>query len=67
MWCSLVASTIGAVITGFANSQASATCAREMPRAAATAATRSTTFLSASSVFAKSRLIASSVSVRVLV
>jgi hypothetical protein len=34
-WCSLVAPTIGAVITGFDKSQASAICARETPRALA--------------------------------
>ena len=31
-WCSLVAPTIGAVITGLDSSQASATCARNAPR-----------------------------------
>src|SRR5439155_10130325 len=58
-WWSLVAPTIGAVMTGFARSQASATWARGMPRALATSATRSTTFLSASCVLANSRVIAS--------
>src|SRR5437868_3126987 len=50
-----------------ARSQASATRARGMPRALATSATRSTTFLSASWVLAKRRVMASSVSVRMLV
>jgi len=36
--------------------QPGATCAREMPRAGVSAATRSTIFLSPSSIFAKSRL-----------
>src|SRR5215831_15788551 len=53
--------------TGFDSSQASATWVRGMPRAFATSATRSATFLSASSVLANSRPKASSVSVRMLV
>src|SRR5215831_17131462 len=39
-WCNFVVPTIGAVITGFAKSQASAICARATPRASATSATR---------------------------
>jgi hypothetical protein len=66
-WCSLVAPTIGAVMTGSDSSQANATCAREMPRTAATAATRSMTFRSASAACAKRRVIDSSVWVRILV
>jgi hypothetical protein len=54
-------------MTGFAKSQASAICARATPRALAISATRSATFRSASSVLAKNRLKASSVSVRMLV
>jgi hypothetical protein len=59
-------STIGSVITGLASNHASATCGRGTARAFAVSATRSTTLRSASSVFAKSRPKASSVSVRIL-
>ena len=51
-WLSLVAPMMGAVITGFCSTQASATCARGTPRAAATAVSASTTLRSASAVLA---------------